>query len=78
MDEINLTWYQYRNFTKQDIFNARGYVYKIKDRILILHQRKELINISEDEIKKINSNLELLETSKECIKYYYGLQDMLV
>jgi len=78
MDEINLTWYQYRNFTKEQIFNARGYVYRIKDRILTLHQRKELINISEDEIKKINSNLELLETSKESIKYYYGLQDMLV
>jgi len=78
MDEINLTWYQYKYFSKEQIFNARGYVYKIKDRILTLHQRKELINISEDEIKKINSNLELLETSKESIKYYYGLQDMLV
>ena len=78
MDEINLTYYQYRYFTKEQIFNARGYVYKIKDRILTLHQRKELITISEDEIKKINANLELLETSKESIKYYYGLQDMLV
>ena len=78
MDELNLTWYQYRNFTKEQIFNARGYVYRIKDRILTLHQRKELINISEEEIKKINANLQLLETSKECIKYYYGLQDMLV
>jgi len=78
MDEINLTWYQYKYFSKEQIFNARGYVYKIKDRILTLHQRKELINISEEEIKKINSNLELLETSKESIKYYYGLQDMLV
>jgi hypothetical protein len=77
MDEINLTFYQYRNFTKEQVFNARGYCYKIKDRILTLHQRKELITISEDEIKKINANLELLETSKECIKYYYGL-DMLI
>ena len=78
MDDLTLTWYQYRNFTKEQIFNARGYVYKIKDRILTLHQRKELINISEEEIKKINANLQLLETSKEFIKYYYGLQDMLV
>ena len=78
MDDLTLTWYQYRNFTKEQIFNARGYVYKIKDRILTLHQRKELINISEEEIKKINANLQLLETSKESIKYYYGLNDMLI
>ena len=78
MDDLTLTCYQYINFTKEQIFNARGYVYKIKDRILTLHQRKELINISEEEIKKINANLQLLETSKESIKYYYGLNDMLI
>jgi hypothetical protein len=78
MDELNLTWYQYRNFTKEEVFNAKGFVYRIKDRILTLHQRKELITTSEDEIKKINGNLELLEVSKECIKYYYGLHDILV
>ena len=78
MDDLTLTWYQYRNFTKEEVFNARGYCYRIKDRILILHQRKELINISEEEIKKINANLQLLETSKESIKYYYGLNDMLI
>ena len=60
MDELNLTWYQYRNFTKEEVFNAKGFVYRIKDRILTLHQRKELINISEEEIKKINANLQLL------------------
>ena len=52
MDELNLTFYQYRNFTKEEVFNAKGFVYRIKDRILTLHQRKELINISEEEIKK--------------------------
>lgn len=78
MDELNLTFYQYRNFTKEEVFNAKAFVYRIKDRILTLHQRKELMNISEEEIKKINANLQLLETSKECIKYYYGLHDILV
>ena len=78
MDEINLTYYQYRYFSKEEVFNARGFVYRIKDRILSLHKRKELLTISLDEIKKINANLQLLETSKESIKYYYGLQDMLI
>ena len=72
MDEINLTFYQYRNFTKQIIQEATGNVYNIKDRILNLKQRLELVN-DPSQISKIERNLKCLEMSKESIIYYYGL-----
>ena len=72
MDEINLTFYQYRNFTKQIIQEATGNVDNIKDRIINLKQRLELVN-DPAQIAKIERNLKCLEMSKESIIYYYGL-----
>jgi hypothetical protein len=73
MDEIILTWGQTLNgFTKQMIQDATGNVYNIKDRILNLKQRLELVN-DPVQISKIERNLKCLEMSKESIIYYYGL-----
>jgi uncharacterized protein YxjI len=73
MDEIILTWGQTLNgFTKQMIQDATGNVYNIKDRILNLKQRLELVN-DPSQISKIERNLKCLEMSKESIIYYYGL-----
>tara|TARA_Y100000114_G_scaffold57499_1_gene52635 strand:- start:52 stop:285 length:234 start_codon:yes stop_codon:yes gene_type:complete len=73
MDEIILTWGQTINgFTKQMIQDATGNVYNIKDRILNLKQRLELVN-DPVQIAKIERNLKCLEMSKESIIYYYGL-----
>ncbi len=72
MDDLILTFYQYRNFTKQIIQEATGNVYNIKDRILNLKQRLELVN-DPVQIAKIERNLKCLEMSKESIIYYYGL-----
>ena len=73
MDEIILTWGQTLNgFTKQMIQDATGNVYNIKDRILNLKQRLELVN-DPAQISKIERNLKCLEMSKESIIYYYGL-----
>jgi len=73
MDEIILTWGQTLNgFTKQMIQEATGNVYNIKERILNLKQRLELVN-DPSQISKIERNLKCLEMSKESIIYYYGL-----
>jgi len=73
MDEIILTWGQTLNgFTKQMIQEATGNVYNIKDRIINLKQRLELVN-DPVQIAKIERNLKCLEMSKESIIYYYGL-----
>lgn len=73
MDEIILTWGQTLNgFTKEMIQDATGNVYNIKDRILNLKQRLELVN-DPSQISKIERNLKCLEMSKESIIYYYGL-----
>lgn len=73
MDEIILTWGQTLNgFTKEMIQDATGNVYNIKDRILNLKQRLELVN-DPVQISKIERNLKCLEMSKESIIYYYGL-----
>ena len=73
MDEIILTWGQTINgLNKQIIQEATGNVYNIKDRILNLKQRLELVN-DPAQIAKIERNLKCLEMSKESIIYYYGL-----
>ena len=73
MDDLILTWGQTLNgFTKQMIQDATGNVYNIKDRILNLKQRLELVN-DPAQIAKIERNLKCLEMSKESIIYYYGL-----
>jgi len=73
MDEIILTWGQTLNgFTKEMIQDATGNVYNIKERILNLKQRLELVN-DPSQISKIERNLKCLEMSKESIIYYYGL-----
>jgi len=73
MDDLILTWGQTLNgFTKQIIQEATGNVYNIKDRIINLKQRLELVN-NESQIAKIERNLKCLEMSKESIIYYYGL-----
>jgi len=73
MDDLILTWGQTINgFTKQIIQEATGNVYNIKDRILNLKQRLELVN-DPSQIAKIERNLKCLEMSKESIIYYYGL-----
>ena len=73
MDDLILTWGQTLNgFTKQIIQEATGNVYNIKNRIINLKQRLELVN-NESQIDKIERNLKCLEMSKESIIYYYGL-----
>ena len=73
MDDLILTWGQTLNgFTKQIIQEATGNVYNIKDRIINLKQRLELVN-NESQINKIERNLKCLEMSKESIIHYYGL-----
>ena len=47
-------------------------VYNIKNRIINLKQRLELVN-DPAQIAKIERNLKCLEMSKESIIYYYGL-----
>ena len=74
MDDLILTWGQTLNgFTKQIIQEATGNVYNIKNRIINLKQRLELVNNNPSQIDKIERNLKCLEMSKESIIYYYGL-----
>ena len=73
MDDLIITWGQTLNgFNKQIIQEATGNVYNIKDRIINLKQRLELVN-DPAQIAKIERNLKCLEMSKESIIYYYGL-----
>ena len=73
MDDLILTWGQTLNgFNKQIIQEATGNVYNIKNRIINLKQRLELVN-DPAQIAKIERNLKCLEMSKESIIYYYGL-----
>ena len=68
MDEIILTWGQTINgFNKQIIQEATGNVYNIKDRILNLKQRLELVN-DPAQIAKIERNLKMFRNVQR--KYY--------
>jgi len=81
--ELTLTWGQYFNFTEKEIKTATENVIVIKNKILQLHEKLEKYKKDfkegqyEDEKKKIKSQIDRLEMSKECIKYYYKLEIML-
>jgi hypothetical protein len=89
--KIDLTWGQYFNFTEKEIKTATENVIIIKNKILQLHDKLEGIkklqknknfkNFNEDECendkKKLQSQMDRLEMSKECIKYYYKLEILL-
>lgn len=88
---MSLSWFQYCNFSEEEIENANKNVIIIKDKILQLTEKLEKIkeleknkhfkNPNEEECKlekiKLQSNINRLEMSKECIKYYYGLTILL-
>lgn len=65
------TYYQYYYFTIEEIDDATANVLKIKEKILQLHER--LTNSTDDKKKSIQENIDRLNMSKDCIKYYYGL-----
>jgi hypothetical protein len=69
---MTLSWKQYCYFSVEEIDQATYNVIKIKDKILELHKKLETV----EEEKKVNIKdcMERLEMSKECIKYYYGLE----
>tara|TARA_Y100000004_G_C8661033_1_gene305205 strand:- start:27 stop:281 length:255 start_codon:yes stop_codon:yes gene_type:complete len=79
--DITLTWGQYFNFTEKEIMNATENVIIIKNKILQLHEKleklKDFKNPNEEEKKKLKSQMDRLEMSKECIKYYYKLDILL-
>lgn len=79
--DFTLTWGQYFNFTEKEIMNATENVIIIKNKILQLHEKleklKDFKNPNEEEKKKLKSQMDRLEMSKECIKYYYKLDILL-
>tara|TARA_R100001015_G_C4635060_1_gene203320 strand:- start:6679 stop:6939 length:261 start_codon:yes stop_codon:yes gene_type:complete len=81
--DFTLTWGQYFNFTEKEILTATENVIVIKNKILQLHEKLEKYKKDfkngeyEEEKKKIKSQMDRLEMSKECIKYYYKLEIML-
>ena len=82
-NDLTLTWGQYFNFTEKEILTATENVIVIKNKILQLHEKLEKYKKDfkngeyEEEKKKIKSQMDRLEMSKECIKYYYKLEIML-
>ena len=66
-----MNYYQYYYFSVEDIDNATYNVIKIKEKILQLHEK--LTNATDDKKKSIQENIDRLNMSKECIKYYYDL-----
>jgi hypothetical protein len=89
---MTISWGQwYNGFSPEKIDEATLNVIKIKDKILQLHDKvsgiKELQNDKnfnnpneeecEKDIIKYNSLIDRLIMSKECIKYYYGLDILL-
>ena len=75
--EIKLNWGQYWNFTEEEVKTATENVIVIKNKILQLHDKIDKandFNKPDPEIKKkIREQINRLEMSKECIKYYYKL-----
>ncbi len=69
-----ITWGQYYNgFSIDTIDKATYNVIKIKEEILELHKKLETEN-EVGKIAKIGELMSRLDMSKECIKYYYGLE----
>ena len=70
---MTISWGQwYNGFTVEQIDQATYNVIKIKDKILELHSKLE--KVEEDKKVNIKDTMERLEMSKECIKFYYGLE----
>tara|TARA_R110002020_G_scaffold88293_2_gene216979 strand:+ start:131 stop:358 length:228 start_codon:yes stop_codon:yes gene_type:complete len=69
-----ISYSQWYNGYTQDIIDKASYnVIKIKEKILMLNQKLETRNTNKSEIDEINDRIDRLDMSKECIKYYYGL-----
>lgn len=69
---MTISWGQwYNGFSVENIDQATYNVIKIKDKILELN--KKLETTEEDKKVGIKDTMERLEMSKECIKFYYGL-----
>ena len=69
-----ISYSQWYNGYTQDIIDKASYnVIKIKEKILMLNQKLETRNTNKTEIDEINDRIDRLDMSKECIKYYYGL-----
>tara|TARA_R100000951_G_C2614105_1_gene172172 strand:- start:901 stop:1128 length:228 start_codon:yes stop_codon:yes gene_type:complete len=69
-----ISYSQWYNGYTQDIIDKASYnVIKIKEKILMLNEKLETRNTNKTEIDEINDRIERLDMSKECIKYYYGL-----
>ena len=69
---MTISWSQYLNgYSVEQIDQATYNVIKIKDKIIELN--KKLGIVDNDKKITIKDNIERLEMSKECIKYYYGL-----
>ena len=73
---MTISWGQwYNGFSVEKIDQATYNVIKIKDKILEL--TKKLETVEDDKKVGIKDTIERLEMSKECIKYYYGLDILL-
>ena len=75
----NTTWGQwYNGYSVEDIDEATKNVIIIKNKILILHGKLEKLNefktSNENEKASLKEQMKRLEMSKNCIKYYYGLE----
>ena len=79
--EFKLNWGQYWNFTEEEVKTATENIIIIKSKILQLHEKIDKandFNKPDEEIKKkIREQINRLEMSKECIKYYYKLDTLL-
>ena len=75
--DINLNWSQYLYFTKEQIKNAELNIICIKSKILKLHDKLDKLgdfkSKSNDEVEDIKRRINMLNMSKECIKYYYKI-----
>jgi hypothetical protein len=68
---MTLTWGQcIRGFTEEEVNKAISNVIKIKEKIIELNEKLLLKDTKKD---IINDLIDRLEMSKNCIKYYYGL-----
>lgn len=66
------TYYQYYYFSEEEIEKANINVIKIKEKIIELVNK--LDNVNEIKKIKIQETIDRLIMSKDCIKYYYGLE----
>tara|TARA_Y100001938_G_C7809639_1_gene291249 strand:+ start:302 stop:520 length:219 start_codon:yes stop_codon:yes gene_type:complete len=68
---MTITWGQWcRGFEDDEITKAKRNVIKIKEKIIELNEKLLLKDVKKD---LVNDLIDRLEMSKNCIKYYYGL-----